>query len=163
MLRDIPTLFDHRAVAPAQDRRLTGRVVDVWARAARGQFPTWDGMMEIGLGDDLDWMFVVDCEKSDGFPFFVFMGERIRKLADVFLSGADEFGASLLDRATADIFAARESQAPHFREESLLLCDGRKILFRAVTAPLAEDGKTVSHVVGAVNGRLAETASPDLV
>ena len=117
--------------------------------------------MEAGLGDDLDWMFVVDCEKSDGFPFFVFIGERIRKLADVFLSGADDFGASLLDKATADIFAARASEAPHFREETLVLCDGRRVLFRAVTAPLADDGKTISHVVGAVNGRLAKARSPD--
>jgi len=153
MLSDISTLFEAPVIAPATDRRLTRRVVDVWARAARGHFPSWNAMRDIGLGDDADWMFVVDCEKSVGFPYFTYIGDRLAKLADVFLTGADEFGLSLLDKATADIAAARESEAPHFREETLVLCDGRRVLMRAVTAPLAEDGRTVSHVVGAVNGR----------
>ncbi len=158
MLSDVGELFDAPAVAPAKDRRLTRRVVDVWARAARGHFPSWQAMQAADLGDDADWMFVVDCEKSVGFPYFVFVGGRLAKLADVFLCGADQLGLSLLDRATADIAAAREREAPHFREETLVLCDGRRILMRAVTAPLADDGETVSHVLGAINGRFAPNA-----
>ncbi len=160
MLSDVSELFNAPVAAPARDRRLTRRVVDVWARAARGQFPSWEAMQAAGLGDDKDWMFVVDCEKSIGFPYFVYVGDRLAKLADVFLCGADEFGLSLLDKATADIAAAQESAAPHFREETLVLCDGRRILMRAVTAPLADDGTTVSHVVGAVNGRFAPDIRP---
>ncbi len=159
MLSDVSELFDAPITAPAKDRRLTRRVVDIWARAARGQFPSWEAMQAAGLGDDVDWMFVVDCEKSVGFPYFVFVGDRIAKLADVFLCDADELGLSLLDKATADIAAAREREAPHFREETLVLCDGRRVLMRAVTAPLADDGQTVSHVVVAVNGRFATDAS----
>ncbi len=155
MLSDVSELFSEPVVMPATDRRLTRRVVDVWARAARGQFPSWRAMQTTGLGDDLDWIFVVDCEKSIGFPYFIYIGDHIGKLADVFLCGADEFGLSLLDKATADIAAARERAAPHFREETLVLCDGRRVMMRAVTAPLADDGQTISHVVGAVNGRFA--------
>ena len=160
MLSDVPSLFDDLATAPAQDRRLTGRVVDVWARAARGHFPSWAAMQAVGLGEDVHWMFVVDCNKSNGFPYFIFIGDRIRKFADVFLRSDHELGASLLDKATADIYAARASKAPHFRAEKLVLCDGRHVHFRTVTAPLAEDGQTVSHMVGAVNGRLEKTSIP---
>ena len=153
MLSDVSELFNEPVIAPATDRRLTRRVVDVWARAARGHFPSWKAMQEMTPDDDLQWMFAVDCEKSVGFPYFIYVGSRIGKVADVFLCGADEFGLSLLDKATADINAARAQRAPHFREETLKLCDGRRVMMRAVTAPLADDGHTVSHVVGAVNGR----------
>jgi len=155
MLSDVSELFSQPVIAPAQDRRLTRRVVDVWTRAACGHFPSWKAMQEMTPDEDLDWMFAVDCEKSVGFPYFIFVGARIGKLADVFLCGADEFGLSLLDKATADITAARERGAPHFREETMVLCDGRRVMMRAVTAPLADDGQTVSHIVGAVNGRFA--------
>lgn len=158
MLSDVSELFNGPFVAPARDRRLTRRVVDVWARAARGHFPSWTAMKDMTPEDDLDWMFVVDCEKSIGFPYFIYVGERIGKLADVFLSGAEEFGLSLLDKATADITAARERGGPHYREETLALCDGRRVMMRAVTAPLADDGQAVSHVVGAINGRFATPA-----
>lgn len=159
MLSDVADLFEGATPAPKQDRRLTRRVVDAWTRAARGRFPSWTQMQTEDLGEDVDWMFVVDCEKSVGFPYFTFIGERIAKFADVFLSGKDAYSLSLLDKATADIFAAVASEAPHFREETIVLCDGRRVVLRAITAPLADDGETVTHVVGAVNGRIArETA-----
>ena len=163
MLSDVADLFGEIAPAPALDRRLGRRVVDVWARAARGRFPSWRAMQAVGLGEDIDWMFVVDCEKSAGFPYFTFMGDRLAKFADVFLCGENDFGLSLLDKATADIFAAVASEAPHFRKETLVLCDGRRVLLRAVTAPLAEDGETVSHVVGAVCGRFAKAPGLSVV
>lgn len=154
MLSDVADLFEGVVAAPSADRRLTKRMADAWARAARGQFPSWDSINELDLGEDRDWMFVVDAEKSVGFPYFVFMGERVAKFSDVFLCG-DNFGGSLLDRATADIYAAISSEAPHFRVETVELCDGRRILLRAVTAPLADDGSNITHVLGAVSGRLA--------
>ncbi len=158
MLSDVADLFEGAPVAPPKDRRLTRRVVDAWARAARGRFPSWTALQDQELGADIDWMFVVDCEKSCGFPFFVFLGEQLSKFSDVFLTGGENFGLSLLDKATADIYAAQASEAPHFREESLVLCDGRRVLIRAVTAPLAEDGRRITHIVGAVNGRFAHDA-----
>ena len=44
----------------------------------------------------------------------------------------------------------------------MTLCDGRQLLFRSVTAPLAEDGTVISHIIGAVSGRLAIDAPPGL-
>ncbi|GJL93175.1 hypothetical protein [Hyphococcus sp.] len=162
MLSDVAELFGGEAAAPAADRRLSRRLVDAWARAARGHFPSWDAMRDCDLGDDWDWIFAVDLEKSVGFPFFVFLGDSLAKLSDVHLSGPDDWTLSVLDKATSDIYAAVASEAPHFREDAITLCDGQRLMFRSVTAPLAEDGINITHVVGALSGRLALDGGPAL-
>ncbi|GJL94640.1 MAG: hypothetical protein DHS20C05_10450 [Hyphococcus sp.] len=155
MLSDVAALFDGVAVAPAADRRLTRRLVDAWARAARGHFPSWDALQEMDMGDDWRWMFAVDLEKSVGFPYFIYLGESLARLSDVYLSGQTDWTMSLLEKATSDVFAAAAAEAPHFREDTLTLCNGRQLLLRVVTAPLADDGSNITHVVGAANGRFA--------
>lgn len=162
MLSDVAELFGEECAAPAADRRLTRRVVDAWARAARGQFPSWQAMQGAGLGDDWNWVFAVDLEKSVGFPYFIYLGHCLAKLSDVHLSGEADWTLTLLDKATADIYAAVASEAPHFRDDTLTLCDGRRLLFRSVTAPLAEDGHAITHVIGAASGRLAVDVEPGL-
>ncbi len=162
MLSDIAELFGDNAIAPPADRRLARRLVDQWARAARGHFPSWEAMQGADLGADWDWTFVVDLENSVGFPYFIFIGDRLARLSDVYLSGEGDWTLTVLDKATADIEAAVAGRAPHFREDALVLCDGRQILFRSVTAPLAENGADISHVIGAANGRLAPESSPRL-
>lgn len=154
MLSDVAALFDV-AAAPAADRRITRRLVDAWACAARGQFPSWRALQEMDLGDDRDWLFAVDLAKSVGFPYFIYLGDNLARLSDVYLTGAADWTLSLLDKATADIFAAVAEEGPHFREDALTLCDGRRILMRSVTVPLADDGKTISHVAGVISGRAA--------
>ncbi len=162
MLSDVAELFGDGFAAPASDRRLTRRLVDAWARTARGHFPSWAAMRKAELGDDWDWVFAVDLEKSAGFPYFIYLGNCLAKLSDVHLSGESDWTMTLLEKATSDIYAAVASEAPHFRDDSVKLCDGRRLLFRAVTAPLADDGSTITHVVGAVSGRLAVANEPRL-
>ncbi|WP_411818720.1 hypothetical protein [Hyphococcus sp. DH-69] len=163
MLSDVANLFGSELAVPSTDRRLTRRMVDVWARSARGQFPSWAAMKETGLGPDIDWMFVVDIHRSIGFPYFTFMGERLARLSDVHLRGENDWTMTVLDKATADINAAVATEAPHFRDDELTLCDGRQLLFRVVTAPLAENGTNITHVVGAASGRVAiQPAAPNL-
>ena len=162
MLSDVAELFSDGCAAPAADRRLTRRLVDAWARAARGQYPSWQAMQVAGLGDDWNWVFAVDLEKCVVFPYFIYLGTCLAKLSDVHLSGESDWTLTLLDKATADIYAAVASEAPHFRDDALTLCDGRRLLFRSVTAPLAEDGSTITHVIGAVSGRLAVDVDPGL-
>lgn len=161
MLSDVAALFE-ATPAPAADRRITRRLVDAWARAARGQFPSWAALREMDLGEDWGWMFAVDLEKSVGFPYFIYLGENLARLSDVYLSGATDWTLSLLDKATGDIYAAVAGETPHFREDTLMLCDGRRILMRSVTAPLADDGRTISHVAGVVSGRIAGDGRPNL-
>ena len=159
MLSDVAGLFEAPEFAPAAGRRLTRRLIDAWARAARGRFPSWAALRERDLGDDWGWIFAVDLEKSAGFPYFIYLGEHLAKLSDVYLTGETDWTMTLLEKAAADIEAAVAAEGPHYRESALTLCDGRKVLFRAVTAPLADDGETISHIVGAANGRFASLVS----
>ncbi|MEL7488666.1 MAG: hypothetical protein AAGJ87_15785, partial [Pseudomonadota bacterium] len=153
MLSEVETLFGDVVISPPSDRRMTRRLLNAWARAARGQYPSWRDMRSIDLGEDWNWTFVVDLKKSVGFPFFIYLGRNLAKLTDVYLTGEDDWTTSLLDIATANVDAAVRAEGPHTQDDELTLCDGRKVLFRAVTAPLAEDGETISHVFGAANGR----------
>ncbi|MEO1251257.1 MAG: hypothetical protein AAFW81_02780 [Pseudomonadota bacterium] len=156
MLSDVAELFEG-AAAPSPDRRATRRFADAWTQSGRGGFPSWTQLKRIVSADDLDWMYVVDCDKSAGFPFFVFMGLRLSRLSDIFVCGDADTGLSVLDKVTADVSAAIAGEAPHFREETLTLCDGRRLQMRAVTAPLSENGDAITHVAGAVSGRVAAT------
>jgi len=158
MLSDVAELFDETIVTPATDRRMSRRIIDAWARSARGQFPSWADFSRVALGDDWEWMFAVDIEKSVGFPYFIYLGERLAKMSDVYLCGATDWTTTLLEKTTDGIFSAVAEEGPHTREDMLTLCDGRVVQFRAVALPLADDGRTITHVVGGANGRFAPPA-----
>ncbi|MFN0025248.1 MAG: hypothetical protein ACKVS5_15260 [Parvularculaceae bacterium] len=149
-------------IAPPADRRLTQRLIEVWLRTARGRFPSWTDMRRVDLGDDWNWVFVVDLKLSLAFPHFIYLGSRLQQLSSVYLATATDFSLSLLDEATATINLAVGSGAPRQSSNELMLADGRKVLFRSMTAPLADDGETISHVVGCAFGRVEGEAGPAL-
>lgn len=153
MLSEIATLFgESLASAPPADRRATRRFVDIWNRASRGRFPSWRAIRAMELGEDWNWVFCVDLEKSAGFPYFVYLGSSLGKLSDVYLSGDTDWTMSLLDKATDEVGTCVSLESPHFRDDTLTLCNGRRLLFRCVTAPLADNGEEITHVAGVVSG-----------
>ncbi len=157
MLSEISNLFGETiSAAPPADRRATRRFVDAWTKAARGRYPSWRAVRAMDIGEDWDWAFCVDLEKSSGFPYFVYLGAYLAKLSDVYLCGDADWTMSLLDKATGEISACVALGGPHFREDELKLCNGRRVLFRCVTAPLADNGQTVTHVAGIVNGTFSD-------
>ena len=149
-------------IAPPADRRLTQRLIEVWLRTARGRFPSWADMRRVDLGADWNWVFVVDIREAGPFPHFTYLGSELSRLSSVYLSTATDFSLSLLDEATATISLAVTSGAPRQSANELTLADGRKILFRSMTAPLAEDGETITHVVGCAFGRVEGDEPPRL-
>ncbi|MEL6369511.1 MAG: hypothetical protein AAFY84_16865 [Pseudomonadota bacterium] len=169
MISEVADLFGGESgpvVKPtAVDRRLTERVLGIWAKTARGHFPSWDDLRAYDFQEDWNWIFVVDIEKSVGFPYFIYLGSQLAKLSDVYLSGQDDWTLSLLDKATNTVDLAVSGRAPHLGEDNLKLCDSRNLLFRCLCAPLADDGTTITHVLGAVSGRIdfshAEQADSD--
>lgn len=157
MLSEVSQLFHGQSGAsPAADRRATRRFVEAWMQATQGAFPSWDDVRLVDLGEDWNWVFAVDLEKSTGFPYFTYLGANLAKLSDVYLSGDADWTLSLLDKATLEIDACVSARAPREREDELVLCNGKKILFRSVTAPLSEGGVHITHVAGIVNGIFAE-------
>ena len=155
MIHETAGLFDQAIIAPPSDRRLAQRLTSVWTQTARGRFPSWADMRTVDLGPDWNWVFVVDLKQSIGFPYFVYLGSELAKLSAVYLQGQTDWTLSLLDMAAANLDAAVACEAPSASENELTLCDGRKIIFRCMTAPLADDGETISHVVGCASGKLA--------
>jgi hypothetical protein len=147
-------------IAPPADRRLTQRLIEVWLRTARGRYPSWEDMRRVDLGAAWNWVFVVDLNQSGVFPYFTYLGSELARLSSVYLSTATDFSLSLLDEATATINLAVSSGAPRQCANELTLSDGRKILFRSMTAPLAEDGETITHVVGCAFGRVEGEEGP---
>ena len=137
-----------------------------WVRVSRGAFPSWADLRAADLGAgreaDWDWAFLVDLEKSGAFLHFSYLGEEIAKLSKVYLAGAGDWAMTMLERAARDISAAVAEEAPHLSEDTLFLNDGRTVLFRSMTAPLADDGVAVSHVLGVVSGRIADAGAPYL-
>ena len=156
MLSEVQTLFGDAAVAPPSDRRLTRRFLDAWTRAARGEFPSWAAMRAADLGEDWNWVFAVDLARSAGFPYFIYLGANLAKLSDVYLTGDTDWTLSLLDKATAELDAAVAAEAPQMRDDTLTLCNGRRLVFRSIVAPLADDGRTITHVAGVASGRFAD-------
>jgi hypothetical protein len=157
MLSEVTALFgDGVAAQQPADRRATRRFVDAWTRTARGRFPAWRAIRTVDLGEEWNWVFAVDLEKSAGFPYFIYLGSSLAKLADVYLTGDTDWTMSLLDKATADIDACVALEGPHYRDDELVLCNGRKVLFRSVTAPLADNGNSITHVCGLVSGAFAD-------
>lgn len=157
MLTEVSTLFGQSLGAqPAADRRATRRFIEAWTKASRGRFPSWRALRDCDLGDDWDWTFAVDLEKSAAFPYFIYLGSSLAKLSDVYLTGGSDWMMSLLGKATAEIEACVLSEAPVEREDELMLANGRRLLFRSVTAPIADNGRTISHVAGVVSGMFAD-------
>ncbi|MEM6413841.1 MAG: hypothetical protein AAF720_04220 [Pseudomonadota bacterium] len=168
-MTDIATLFEPISKPAGADRRLINRFSAAWIRASRGDFPSWDELRKIDMGSDWNWVFVVDLAKSNGFPHFSYLGSNLAQLADIYLVDGSEWTVSVLDRASQEIGAAVANEGPHAVEDTLTLSDGRPLLFRCLTAPLAEDGLFITKVVGIVSGRLSSfnenvyTAVNDLV
>lgn len=157
MLSEVISLFGQPLTAPPPaDRRATRRFIDLWTQASCGRFPAWNEIKRIDFGADWEWIFVVDLKRSNGFPYFIFLGQNLAKLSDVYLTGDADWTLSLLDKATCEINACVATSGPIFREDELTLCNGRRVCFRSVTAPLADDGETVSHAAGLVSGTFAE-------
>ncbi|MCB2113914.1 MAG: hypothetical protein R3C42_03880 [Parvularculaceae bacterium] len=162
MMQETAGLFEQAIIAPPSDRRLSQRLLSVWAQAARGSFPSWIEMRSVDLGLDWNWVFVVDLKQSVGFPYFSYLGSELAKLSAVYLQGQTDWTLSLLDMATTTIEAAVSSEGPSHHDSELTLCDGRRIKFRSMTAPLADDGETISHVVGCASGRIVDESGPRL-
>lgn len=153
MQPDLAHLFCAPSADPAEDRRATQRFLRTWQDAARGSWPSWGEFRAVDFGSDWNRMFVVDVKRSNSFPYFIYLGAMLAALSDIYLRGDDQWTISLLDRATSEIDAVVASGAPHMRESVLTLYTGRKIMFRALLAPLSSDGVRISEIVGVVSGR----------
>ncbi|MEO0878729.1 MAG: hypothetical protein AAFY22_03360 [Pseudomonadota bacterium] len=153
MLQDLTQLFDQPLISPPAERRLTERLVGAWARAARGRYPRWDDLRRHVDAGDAASIFVIDIETARDYPHFVYIGDTIAKLSGAFVTGDADWSRSLLDIAAQHALRAAALKEPRYCDQRVHLCDGRSILYRTLSAPLADDGQSITHILGAANGR----------
>lgn len=154
MLTETEAMIAGRQAVVMADRRRSQRIISAWARAARRQYPSWAQMQEAELGDDWGWSFVVDLKRSVGFPYFIFLGPQLAKLSDLHLAGCVDWTMSVLDKAASVINDPSTREESTLLEDDITLLDNRTFILRCVTVPLADDGTSVTHILGAVSGGL---------
>ncbi|MBL4618925.1 MAG: hypothetical protein JKX88_02350 [Marinicaulis sp.] len=136
-----------------KERRLARRVEKVWLNCAQDHLPTWADIQKTDLGDDWNFCFAVDMRLSDGFPYFIYLGDDLCRFSNIYLSGRHHCEMTLLDLATSKMDEAALSRAPVFFNDALRIYNRRRIVFRSVLLPLSENGTDVTHVFGAANGK----------
>jgi len=143
-----------------KERRLGRRVHKQWAAlgaaladdAGLHKLPAWRDIEGLDHGPDGDWCFAVDLRLSNGFPYFIYLGDELCRFSNIYLSGRRHLDTTLLDMATRKMDEAALQRAPVFYGDMLRLYDGRRVAFRSVLLPLSDNGTDVSHIFGAANG-----------
>lgn len=135
-----------------KERRLTRRVEKAWRAIAQDRLPSWADVQNLDLGPDWNFCFAVDMRLSDGFPYFIFMGDDLCRFSNIYLSGR-RWEQTLLDLATTKMDEAALSRAPVFYDDAMRLFNRQRIVFRSVLLPLSDNGADVTHVFGAANGK----------
>ncbi len=145
------------AAAPVSEKRLVRRVLRHWlVQCGDKDFPCRTDIDPEALGEDWRSCFILDAKTDHPFPIFAYLGCELAKYSGVFLSGKSDWTMSLLDKVTSKMSALLETQEPVLVEDELIRFDGKQIFFRCVLLPLSDDGKTVTHVLGAANGKVTE-------
>lgn len=137
------------------ERRLSRRILQYWLdKCGDRDFPRLSDIDPEDLRGDWHWCFVIDQLTEHPFPIFSYMGAEVGKYSRILLSGHDDWSKSILDKATIHYGQVIEKRDAVLVEETLQRFDGNEIAFRAVLLPLSEDGRTITQILGAANGKL---------
>ncbi|MEQ8369098.1 MAG: PAS domain-containing protein [Alphaproteobacteria bacterium] len=144
---------------PAQERRLTYRLMTYWqTRAGQRDWPALNDIEPAAIADLWPHCFVIRRFGNNSFPYFHYLGSALRTYSGIYLSGRFDWTQTLLDKAVRDFRRVFDEGAPLLHEDSLTRFDGGRLLFRSVLLPLSDDGRSVDFVLGAANGM---TLAPD--
>lgn len=136
-----------------KERRLTRRIEKTWKQKVNGRLPAWADIEALDLGEDWDFCFAVDLRLSDSEPYFIYLGDTLCQFSNLFLSKPSQWRRTLLDSATQKMDEAALSKTPVSHSDILRLEDGRRVIFRTVLLPLADNGVDVTHMFGAASGK----------
>jgi hypothetical protein len=139
------------------ERRLNQRVFSHWEdkRPSDG-FPSPGDIRAEELGDDWENCYILDAGGDHGYPKFDYLGRQLARFSGVFLSGRKDWNQTVLDKATEQVSKVLRTRGPVLCDDELTLFDGRRLLFRSVLLPLSADGSSITHLLGAANGKLCE-------
>ncbi|GAB4537686.1 MAG: hypothetical protein Tsb0010_16800 [Parvularculaceae bacterium] len=145
---------------PQIERRLAQRVFLYWLLRCKDRpYAKPEDIEPEAIGRDWDWCFVIDAARSCGFPYFTHLGQKLAGFSGVLLSGRD-WTQTLLDKATQKFQQTLEERAPVLIEEEVTLYNRQRLLCRSILLPLSEDGRNITHVLGAANGKICNELVP---
>lgn len=136
-----------------KERRLTHRIQKLWRSRVNGRLPSWEEINSLDLGEDRDACFAVDLSLSNGFPYFIFLGDGLLGLSRFYMTDHAHWDITPMDLAAARMDEAALTRGPVQFNDVLRTPAGKRVIFRSVILPLSENGVDVSHVFGAANGR----------
>jgi hypothetical protein len=142
---------------PEAERRLTYRLLNYWDELRGGRpFPRLADIDSSAIPDIWPWCFVLDTHLDYPSPYFQYLGEDLAKYSGIYLSGKDDWRMTLLDKAASHLGRTLSVREPILIEDELTRFDGRELVFRSIMLPLSDDGESISHVLGAANGRVRQ-------
>ena len=120
------TSAQHDAVQAVRikDRRLTKRIQGTWKVTESGFLPSWRDIQSLELGEDWDHCFGVDLRLSDGYPYFIFLGDALCHLSNLYLANDSRFEKCVLDIAASKMDDAALSRIPITYGDTLRLENG---------------------------------------
>jgi hypothetical protein len=146
-----------RPLPKGKERRLTMRLLNYW-QELRGvrEFPKLADINPEAIEDVWENCYVLDTSVNASHPVFSYLGKALAKYSGVYLQGQSisvTQHRTLLDQATRHFPDVLETRAPVTSEDEFLRYDGIKIIYRSIILPLSDDQKTITHVLGAANGK----------
>ena len=147
------TLLLEESQIRVKERRLTSRVQKIWRSRVNGRLPSWAEISGLDLGADRQVCFAVDLALSNGFPYFIFLGDGLLELSRLYMSDRAHWDITPMDLAAARMDEAALTRSPVHFNDVLRTPEGKRFIFRSVILPLSDNGVDVSHVFGAANGR----------
>lgn len=146
--------------ANVRDLRLVQRVLARWQdwRFDR-EFPMRSDIQPIDFGADWENCFILDRTGEHPFPVFETLGRELAKFSGIFLSGANDWSQGLIDKAVGHINEVHSLRDAVLVEDKLARFDGEEFAFRCILLPLSEDGRNITHILGAANAKLSSSSS----
>jgi hypothetical protein len=141
--------------ASKSDLRLIQRVLANWQDWCLGdEFPRYADIAPDIFGEDWDYCFVLDRTQNFNSPIFDSIGDVLSRHTKSFLAGQTEWARGFLERANSHIAEVYERRDAVVVEAVVTRDDDRRLAFRCILLPLTADGVSISHVLGATNGKL---------
>lgn len=150
--------IDEEVPAPATEKRLVLRILDLWRNAHKGEaLPHIGALTPADTGADVDHVYIIDVVDPAG-PRFVYVGASLQ------ISSWPSAENALVAHCPDDSMLGLTSS--HWKEivergvpvtrGGVGQHEGGAVLYRSILVPLVDDDGHIAVIMGAANWRMVE-------
>lgn len=145
------------ALPEGKERRLVLRLLNYWRDRGKDEsFPALGDLDPAAMGDMWPFCFVIRVDADGAASALTYVGPHLvadcgGPLTDPSLETLPD--ATLIKNATAFVGQTLRRRVPITKGGEFIDLRGRTIQFRSIILPLADDGRTIDHLLGAANCR----------